>query len=82
MLCNVNLETHISVVGTTDVPTVEINVTRQHNTFEVKKIATTRLRLNIYDFLVPAGTHFLKATCRQPTLYVCCHITVVWTLVG
>ena len=82
--CDVQLETYVSVVRTTDVLAVQPHVTHQHDALEVEQQAAV-LQLVLADsqrLPVPALAHLLEATGRQAALDVGGHVGVVGFLVG
>ena len=82
--CDVQLETHVSVVCSSDVLAVQPHVAHQHDAFEVEQQATV-LQLVLADsqrLPIPALAHLLEATGRQTTLDIGGHVGVVGFLVG
>ena len=79
----VDIKTEVTIVGTSDTLTIEINISYQHDTLEVEHDALSLpFSLGSKLIAIPADAHLLKATRTQSAAHIAARIAIIWSLTG
>ena len=79
----VDIKTEVTIIGTSDTLTIEINISYQHDTLEVEHDALSLPFIFRSQLIaIPANAHLLESTRTQSAAHVASGITVIWSLAG
>ena len=79
----VDIEAQVSIVGTTDSLTVQIDIAHQHDALEVEHDALSLPFVLGSEFVaIPADAHLLESTGTQSAAHIAARIAIVRSLAG
>jgi len=82
-LAQVDIKTKVTIIGTSDTLTIEINISYQHDALEVEHDALSLPFIFRSQLIaIPANAHLLESTRTQSAAHVASGITIVRTFAG
>ena len=79
----VDIETEVPIIGTTDSLTIQIDISHQHDALEIEHDALSLpFILRSQLIAIPANAHLLESTRTQSAAHIASGITIVRTLAG